>query len=74
MGCNPAARQYGSKAASDYMLCGRLPWGVRRGCIFTCLFAYSRYLFVNVRSLMLSIGGRGMLLNTVYPCWIVQVP
>ena len=22
---------------------------------------------------MLSIGGRGMLLNAVYPCWIVQV-
>ncbi len=23
---------------------------------------------------MLSIGGQGMLLNTMHPCWIVQVP
>jgi hypothetical protein len=22
---------------------------------------------------MLSIGGQGMLLNAIYPCWIVQV-
>ena len=31
-------------------------------------------LFVDVRSSMLFIGGRGMLSNAVHPCWIVQVP
>ena len=29
---------------------------------------------VDVRLLMLSVGGRGMLSNAVHPCWIVQVP
>ena len=31
------------------------------------------HLFINMRSSMLSIGGRGMLLNAVYLCWIIQV-
>ena len=31
-------------------------------------------LFVDVRSSMLSVGGRGMLSNAVHLCWIVQVP
>ena len=74
MGCNPAARQYGSKAASDCMLCGRLPWGLR-GAIYLLVRLFVRVgLFINMRSSMLSIGGRGMLLNAVYLCWIVQVP
>ena len=29
--------------------------------------------FINVRPLMLSIVGQGMLSNAVHPCWIVQV-
>jgi len=75
MGCDPAARQYGSKTASDRMLRGRSPRGVRRGRIFARLFACS-HSFVRrcERSSMLSIGGRGMLSNAVHPCWIVQVP
>ena len=28
MSCDPAASQYGSKAASDRMLRGRSPWGL----------------------------------------------
>ena len=48
---------------------------VRRGRIFARLFVCSRsFVHQCERSLMLSIGGRGMLLNTVYLCWIVQVP
>ena len=55
------------------MLCRRLPWGLR-GAVYllVCLLICAR-LFVNVRSLMLSVGGQGMLLNAVYLCWIVQV-
>ena len=30
--------------------------------------------FADVRSSMLSIGGRGVLSNAMHPCWIVQVP
>ena len=30
--------------------------------------------FVDIRSSMLSIRGRGMLSNTAHLCWIVQVP
>jgi sensor histidine kinase YesM len=36
------------------------------------LIAHSQS-FVDVRSLMLSIRGQGMLLNAIYLCWIVQV-
>ena len=76
MGYNPAARQYGSKTASDRMLRGRSPWGLG-GAVYLLV-----RLFVRVRSFvrrcegssMLSIGGRGMLSNAVHPCWIVQVP
>ena len=38
-------------------------------CSFVYSFAFIRS-FVDVRSSMLSIGGRGMLLNAIYPCWI----
>ena len=57
------------------MLCGRLPWGLG-GAVYLLVHLFIRLccLSVDVRSLMLLIGGRGMLLNAVYPCWIVQVP
>ena len=48
--------------------------GVRRGRIFARLLARSRLFVVDVRSSMLSVGGRGMLSNAVHPYWIVQVP
>jgi hypothetical protein len=55
------------------MLCGRSPWGLG-GAVY--LLVARSHLFVRrcERSLMLSIGGRGMLLSAMYPCWIVQVP
>ena len=56
------------------MLCRRLPWGLG-GAVYLLvyLFAFVR-LFVNVRSLMLSIGGQWMILNAVYLRRIIQVP
>ena len=60
--------------ASDRMLRGRSPWGLG-GAVYLLVRSFVRVcLFVDVRSLMLSIGGRGMLSNAVYLCWIVQVP
>ena len=66
MSCDPAASQYGSKAASDRMLRGRSPWGLG-GAVYLLvrLFIHSRCLSVDVRSSMLSIGGRGTL-DSVY--------
>jgi len=55
------------------MLRGRSPWGLR-GAVYLLVRSFVRNRsFVNVRSSMLSIGGRGMLSNAMYPCWIVQV-
>ena len=60
--------------ASDRRLRGRSPWGLG-GAVYLLICSLVRARsFVNVRSLMLSVGGRGILLNAVYPCWIVQVP
>jgi len=53
------------------MLRGRSPWGLG-GAVY--LLVRSQSPFVDVRSSMLSIRGQGMLSNTAYPCWIVQVP
>ena len=56
------------------MLRGRLPWGLG-GAVYLLVRSLVRACsFVNIRSSMLSVGGRGMLLNAVHPCWIVQVP
>ena len=56
------------------MLRGRSPWGLR-GAVYLLVRSLVRVrLFVDVRSSMLSVGGRGMLSNAVHPCWIVQVP
>jgi len=53
------------------MLRGRSPWGLR-GAVYLLVRSFIRvYLFVDIRSSMLSTGGRGMLSNTVHPCWIV---
>jgi len=60
--------------ASDRMLRGRSPWGLG-GAVYSLVC--SRLTVrpsVDVRSSMLSIGGKGMILNAVHPCWIVQVP
>ena len=54
------------------MLRGRSPWGLG-GAVYLLVRSFVRS-FVDVRSSMLSIGGRGMLSNAVYPCWIVQMP
>jgi len=54
------------------MLRGRSPWGLE-GAVYLLVRSFVRS-FVDVRSSMLLIGGRGMLSNTVHPCWIVQVP
>ena len=53
------------------MLRGRSPWGLG-GAVYLLVrsLAYARP-FVNIRSSMLSVGGRGMLSNAAYPCWIV---
>ena len=61
MSYNPAASQYGSKAASDRMLRGRSPWGLG-GAVYLLVRSFVRpRLFVDVRLLMLLIGGRGTL-------------
>jgi hypothetical protein len=39
--------------------------GVRRGYIYIYLFIYSHYLSVNIKSLMLLIGGQGIL-DSIY--------
>jgi hypothetical protein len=63
-----------SLMASDCMLRGRSPWGLE-GAVYLLVRSFIRIcLFVDVRSSMLSTGGRGMISNTVHPCWIVQVP
>jgi hypothetical protein len=54
------------------MLRGRLPWGLG-GAVYLFVYSFIRVLFVDVRSLMLSIRGRGMLSSAAYPCWIIQV-
>ena len=60
--------------ASDRILRGQLPWGLG-GAVYLLVHLLIRAcLFVDVRSSMLSVGGRGMLSNAVHPCWIVQVP
>ena len=68
MGCDPAARQYCcSKTASDRMLRGRSPWGLG-GAVYLLVRSFVRpRLFVDVRSSMLSIGGRGTLDSISYP-------
>jgi len=56
------------------MLHGRSPWGLG-GAVYLLVRSLVRVCsFVDVRSSMLSTGGRGMLSNTMHPCWIVQVP
>ena len=53
---------------------GDRPRGLR-GAVYLLICSLVRARsFVDVRSLMLSVGGRGMLLNAVHPYWIVQVP
>ena len=47
--CNPAASQYGSKAASDCILCRQSPLGLR-GAVYLLICSFIHiYLFVNVR-------------------------
>ena len=58
--------------ASDRMLRGRSPQGLKRA-VYLLIRSFIRS-FINIRSLMLSIGGQGMLSNTIHLCWIVQVP
>ena len=65
MSCDPAASQYGSKAASDRILRGRSPWELG-GAVYLLVRLYPR-LFVDIRSSMLLIGGRGTL-DSVYIC------
>ena len=56
------------------MLRGRSPQGLG-GAVYLLVRSFIRVcLFVNIRSSMLSTRGRGILLNTVHPYWIVQVP
>ena len=63
--CDLAASQYSSKAASNRMLYGQLPWGLE-GAVYLLICSFiCPYLFVDVRSSMLLIGGRGTL-NSVY--------
>ena len=70
--CDPAASQYGSKAASDCMLRGRSPWGLG-GAVYLFIACSHSLVRRYERLSMLSIRGQGMLSNTVYPYWIVQV-
>src|SRR6266576_540839 len=73
-GSQSGPQYYGSKTASDRMLRGRSPWGLG-GAVYLLVRLLIRVRsFVDVRSLMLSVGGRGMLSNAVHPCWIAQVP
>ena len=41
MSCDPAASQYGSKAASDRMLRGRSPWGLG-GAVYLLVRSFIR--------------------------------
>ena len=67
-------QQYYGSTASNRMLRGRSPQGLR-GAVYLLVRSFVRvYLFVNIRSLMLSTRGRGILLKTIYPYQIVQVP
>ena len=46
------------------MLCGRSPWGLG-GAVYLLVYLLVRArLFINVRSLMLSVGGQGILLKS----------
>jgi hypothetical protein len=72
MSCNPAASQYGSKAASDRMLRRRSPWGLV-GAVYLLIACSHSLIHQYKRLSMLSIGGQGMLSNAIYPYWIVQV-
>ena len=55
------------------MLRGRSPWGLG-GAVYLLIYLFIHVLFVDVRSLILSTRGQGMLSNAMHPCWIVQVP
>ena len=53
---------------------GDRPGGLR-GAVYLLICSLVRARsFVDVRLLMFSVRGRGMLLNTVYLYWIIQVP
>ena len=67
-------QQYYGSTASNRMLRGRSPQGLG-GAVYLLVRSFIRvYLFVNIRLLILSTRGRGILSKTVYLCWIVQVP
>src|SRR6266567_7809636 len=58
--------------ASDRMLRGQLPWGLG-GAVYLLIRSFVRdCLFINIRSLILSIGGKGMLLRAIHPYWIAR--
>src|SRR6266581_1602021 len=76
MGCNPGCRVVVIVEEQRVTACsaGDRPGGLG-GAVYLLVRSLVRVRsFVNVRSSMLSIGGRGMLSNAVHPCWIVQVP
>ena len=62
--CDPAASQYGSKAASDRMLRRQSPWGLG-GAVYLLICSFVRiHLFINVRGhqcFQLGVGGRWIL-------------
>ena len=67
-------QQYYSSTASNRMLRGRSPQELG-GAVYLLVRSFVRvYLFINIRSSMLSTRGRGMILNTMHPYQIVQVP
>ena len=67
-------QQYYGSIASNRMLHGRSPQGLGGAVYLLVRLFVCVCLFVNIRSSMLSTGGRGMILNTVHPYQIVQVP
>ena len=67
-------QQYYGSTASNRMLRGRSPQGLG-GAVYLLVRSFIRVcLFVDIRSLILSTGGWGILSKTVYPCQIIQVP
>ena len=67
-------QQYYGSIASDRMLRRQSPQGLK-GAVYLLIHLFIRVcLFINMRSSMLSTGGRGIISNTIYPYWIVQVP
>ena len=67
-------QQYYSSMASDCILCRQSPQGLEGAVyLFVYLFVYI-YLSINIRLSMLSIRGQGILSNTIYLYWIIQVP